>query len=255
MKFTNREPQSKSEALQEIGSQSLEKYKFIKLIRYEFYTLVKLNFLYALFWLPLAILFALLPEKYPPLQLKLFLIALFTLPLGPATVGMIKILYDLMTRRPIFLFSDFMDAVKQNWREGLILGLIDFGLSILIFIELPFFYNMMLDDAFGIILFIFSVLFSITVLFSNYYLLVMIPMLDTTFFKKLKNAFLVSMLGMIRNFLILFFSVLIIAPVWLFFPLSIVVLILFVPVLIGLIILYNTWPLIEKWCVDMEAQS
>ena len=228
---------------------------FFELIKNNFYTLVKLNFLYSLSYLPIILLLLLISEKHAPLPLKLLLIFMCVIPLGPTTIGMFKIIFDLLMRKPVFLFSDFLDAVRQNWREGLILCTLDFSIAVIISIELPFFFNMMLGDAFGIILLIFSILFSLTVFFSNCYLLVMIPALDTSFLNKIKNAFLVSMLGTLNNIFILFCTSLIFTVIILLFPLSLIFYSLFIPVLLGSTIMLSTWPLIKKWCIPPEVHD
>ena len=59
--------------------------------------------------------------------------------LGWQNVGAAYVLRGLFRGDPIFIFSDFFYGIKKNWKQGLIVGMLDFACSSVLIIDIYFF--------------------------------------------------------------------------------------------------------------------
>lgn len=69
----------------------------------------------------------------------LSLLTFFTF--GLTNVGTAYILRNLVKGDPVFMWSDFWYAIKRNWRQGLILGIIDLVAILLLTFNIPFYFS------------------------------------------------------------------------------------------------------------------
>lgn len=157
---------------------------------------------------------------------------------------------------PVFMTSDFFYAIKRNWKQGLILGYIDFAIICVLIYD--FVYFSMRGGTFRLDLFYFvTVALVIIYFFMRFYIYLMLVTFDIKIFKILKNALIFSILGIGRNvmsvvamLLLILINVLLIIAFW---PLKIVVpiilpLIYLIPSII-LLSTYGAYPVIEKYMI------
>lgn len=153
-----------------------------------------------------------------------FLHLLFCIPIvtiGPATVALVKILHCYINEKPVFLFSDFVDEFKKNFKQGFFLGIINIAMGILIYIAV-FFYlgnlnqGLLMYAALGMILVV-TLIFT----FTTYYSYMLVALVNMKLFHVLKNSFLLAFLGMGSNFITLISAIIICIPaafIFLIFP-------------------------------------
>ena len=89
---------------------------FFELYFRKFVKLVELNLLYLLFCIPV-------------------------ITIGPATAAMTKITRCYTLEKPVFLFSDFWDAFKENFKQGLAVGLIQLFFLVCIAVAFVFYFR------------------------------------------------------------------------------------------------------------------
>ncbi len=128
------------------------------------------------------------------------LLTLFTF--GIVNVGTAYILRNMVKEEPIFVWADFWYAVKRNWRQALIFGMIDAAVcSILIYNIYAMLYNagtFLLSLVFWANVVLFLLFF-----FMRYYMYVQMVTFDLSIMKLIKNSLYFSLLGLKRNFVAL----------------------------------------------------
>ncbi len=165
-------------------------------------------------------------------MLKLhFIHLLFCIPIvtiGPANVALVKILHCFQREKPVFLFSDFLDEFKKNFKQGFWLGIINTALGIIIFMGLWFYFinlgrGLLMYVAMGMLL-----LVLIVYTFSTYYSYLLVALVNMKLYHIIKNSFLLSFLGTLTNFLTLIFTIVLSIPAVIVFayagPLALLVL-------------------------------
>ena len=184
--------------------------------------------------------------------LAIFLFVTF----GWQNVGAAYVLRGLFRGDPMFVFSDFFYAIKKNFKQGLIVGMIDFIICALLVGDL---YVMMFSTsglAFDIILGI-IVAISIIYLLMRFYIYQLLITFDLKTIKILKNALIFSILGIWRNLVALIgiaifvaFHVLLIMwllPMGISIPL--VLPLVYAVSIIGFISVYAAYPVIDKYMI------
>lgn len=186
------------------------------------------------------------------IQLNLLYIA-FCLPIvtiGPATAGFVYVLRNFANEQPVFLFSDFWDALKNNVKQSIIYSLIIAAFTIIMSVSGQFYAQNL--DASPLMYVPVGLCGLITLLFvfMMFYAFIMIVTVDLPLGNILKNSLILSIVCLKTNFITLFFTALLIFASWLFLPFSVMVAIFITPALIGFIICYNSYPGIKKYVID-----
>lgn len=119
---------------------------FFVVLKVRFWKLIQVNLLYSIFWIPsfFIVYTNLMAAAQAPeiietagnIQSFLFTMLLFLVPFtvlaGPATAGTTCIIRNWARDEHAWVWSDFKDAWKQNWKESLLIMLIN-GIALLIF--------------------------------------------------------------------------------------------------------------------------
>ena len=120
---------------------------------------------------------------------------------GPFVGGLGKITREFAREIPVFIWSDYWEAVKKNWKQTICLSAIGYLTFSFLAVALPFYY---LSD-FGILSYLFfglCALVAVIVLFMQYYVYLMAVSLDLTIKEILKNSAILSMLCFFKNLLL-----------------------------------------------------
>ncbi|WMJ23128.1 DUF624 domain-containing protein [Paludicola sp. MB14-C6] len=161
-------------------------FQFFDLYFRKFGSLIKLNLIFILFCLPI-----------------------FTI--GPATAGMMKVIRYYNEGKPVFLFSDFWDAFKQNFGQSFLMSIVNGIIASACYTSLVFYYGKMLNSwGYAIPLGIIAIL-SVLFIMMNFYTYLLIVTVDLKFIALLKNAFSMIILGIKSNFFTIIFTGLVVA--------------------------------------------
>lgn len=205
---------------------------FFELFGRKFWKLIQLNLIFLLFSIPIVTI-------------------------GPAYVAMCKVMKDMVNERGIFLFSDFFEAFKKNFKQSIIFWIIDLFIIVVFSVCIPFYYNMTNDNMFGWVLFGLSMCLMFVWFLMNCYMFVMMPILDMKLKPMLKNAFYLSILGIKSNLCTFFALLLIFGGCFVLFlcgpvPILICFLLFFTILfsLAGFITTFNCYPLVNKYIIE-----
>lgn len=178
-------------------------------------------------------------------------LVLFTF--GPVRAGVSYVMRNIVRGEPMFLWQDFFYAVKRNWKQALVLGIIDLvAFAILAFDFLFFFVNT--GTVATNLMFSVIVVICVYYVMMRFYIYVMLVTFDLKLIKVLKNALIFALLNFKRNLaavlgiaVMLFFNYYLML---LFFPLGIMfpfVLLFSAEVFMGI---YAAWPKIKELMID-----
>ncbi len=127
----------------------------------------------------------------------LSLLTIFTL--GPVMTGVTYIHRNLVRGEPVFIWGDFFTAIKKNFKQAIIYGIIDFIIIGVLAYDLFFFRVNSGGNFFTSILF-FAILFLIIMyFFIRTYVYTMIVTFDLPIRKLFKNGLIMSVVGVKRN--------------------------------------------------------
>ena len=192
-----------------------------------------------------------------PINFLCSLISALLIPYGPAKAGITNVARNLARDRHSFGISDFFDTIKANWKQSLVVGIINLLVSILLCYGLLFYYNtegLFADLALGFLLLCF-VIFS----FMRYYLWTMIITFDLPVSKIYKNSFLLAFVNFKNNLFtgvveLALYAAVILAVFWIphFMVLFLAAVfgVFIMPGFLNLLIQFNTFPAIQKYMID-----
>ena len=131
--------------------------------------------------------------------LVLSFLVLFTF--GPVNVGCTHLIRSMIREEPVFFWSDFFYAIKKNFRQGMIFGIIDCVLCFMIAYNIIW-YNANASVNTMMLLFLFMT-WGMLVLYGmmRMYIYLMMITFDLSLPKLLKNAVFFAALGIKRNLL------------------------------------------------------
>jgi len=220
---------------------------FFELYFRKFWKLCEINILYFVFCIPLFIP-CFLSRMYQSGNQSLFYLSLLPLLGIPViTSGLAYILLNFVRQQHIFLWTDFIDTIKNNWRQSLVIGVIDFVIYLIMLFSINFYHSLLSVNSWYMLLLTASILSIIIFTFMQYYLYVMLISFELTIKQLFKNAFIFSFTGFGHNIIITLFCGLLVLAVYLFAPISA----LFIPFILissfGFIITFNAWLVIKKY--------
>ncbi len=142
----------------------------------------------------------LVPTTWTYVLYGIGLLTLFTF--GMVNVGTAYILRNMAKGEPIFVWADFWYAVKRNWRQALIFGIIDAAVCGILVYNI---YSMIYNTGTFLLSLVFwaNVVLFLLFFFMRYYIYVQMVTFDLSIFKLVKNSLYFSLLGLKRNFVAL----------------------------------------------------
>lgn len=240
---------------------------FFELAWRKIWQLIQLNLIYVLFMLPTlgtlvwigSTIFYMFDQQmgfsYLPLLPLCLLLALTMLLAGPATAGLTYVLRNMVREKGVFLWSDFIDSFKKNWKPSALVGVIDVVAALLFSIAIPFYYQSMGDNIAMFLGFGASVAIALIFVMMHYYIFLMIVSTTLKLKQIFKNALILVGAGMKTNLITTLFVFLLMVPLILFvpkelLPLTLVFYLFILFSLTGFVICYNSFPYIQKYVID-----
>lgn len=181
------------------------------------------------------------------------LTALVFLTFGIVNLATAYIMRNIVKGDPSMLFSDIKYSIKRNWKQGILLGIIDLLFILVIIYDLVFFYVGSTSSVMGFMLGV-MVIVAMIYTMMRYYMYIMLVTFDLSIYKILKNSFIFAMLGFKRNIvaflgmiavvLIDYFLLVTIFPVGLILPTLILV------SLVNFMGIYAAYPKVKEVMID-----
>lgn len=117
---------------------------------------------------------------------------------GISNVGASYVLRSFVRSEPVFLFTDFFGTIKKNFKQGVLLGILD---SIFLFVfgygTMTYFIN---SGTYIVSVMLFAeILLFLIYLTMRFYMYQLLITFDLSIFKILKNSFIFAIVGFKRN--------------------------------------------------------
>lgn len=241
--------------------------RFFEIFARKFSKLVQLNLIFMIPVLVAAVLMVLI-YMYPTHfaisisgMLNLDGWATFVVPapiilLSPFVAGLTFITRNFAREEHAFVWSDFWDAVKENWKYFLLNGVICYVVFLVLGFAFLYYYYMVALEWLYYIPCWFCVIIAVFFLFAQYYLPVMFVTFDLKFIHAYKNALIFTLAGFGRNLLI---TLILAGLIVLLLALPLVNLTLLVYILLIIFILFSfisylinftVYPVIDKYLIQ-----
>ena len=197
------------------------------------------------------------PLITPWMMIGMAVLALFLfITYGWQNVGAAYVLRDLFRGEPVFVFSDYFYGIKKNFKQGLIVGMIDFICSVVLVIDIYFFMTSSSSLSTDIMLGI-MVAVAIIYIFMRFYVYQLLITFDMKITKIIKNSLIFSILGIFRNLIglvgiALLIGLHILLVLWLLpmgISIPLILPLVYITSVIGFITVYAAYPVIEKYLI------
>ncbi len=241
--------------------------RFFEIYFRKFSKLIQVNLI---FFLPVAaaaclmFLVYLFPTHFtmqlPGLSLDVWALYAVPLPLvlvAPFAAGITYITRNFAREEHAFVWSDFWDAVKGNWKYFLYNGLLVYAAYVILSFSMIYYYNMAAENPFLYVPFWLCLVVSVALLFAQYYLPVMFITFDLKFFQCYRNALIFVAAGFGRNLLItlilggLLILVIGVIPIMPLTVLIFIVLLLFIVFsFVSYLINFTVYPVIDRYMIQ-----
>lgn len=196
-----------------------------------------------------------IPQSYPSAWTYALLgIGLLTLlTFGISTAAMTYIHRNFIRREPVDLAEDFFHCIKRNFKQTLLLGLVDAGFLFVIAFDLVSY--VFSNQNFGMLLLLYLTVFmSAIYLMMRPYMYLMSVTFDLKIPKILKNAWILAVSGIGRNLLCSFLALLVLVlnvAVFIFIPsLGVGMLFIFTISIAWFFQVYGAWPVVKRHMID-----
>lgn len=189
---------------------------FFTVLQIRFWKLIQLNLLYSIFWIPAfaALYINLMAAAEMPsimetagnIQSFWFTIILFLIPLmliaGPATAGSVYVIRNWARDEHAWLWSDFKDVWKENWKQSLLIMLINGVALIIFYVNINFYSVQAQENLIFIILRYFIIVIGLIYAMMNMFIFPMLVTYKLKIRQIFKNALIFTMAELPRAFLI-----------------------------------------------------
>ena len=173
---------------------------------------------------------------------------------GLSTIGLIYNMRNVCTGEHVDTWGDYFYAIKKNWKQGIILGILDIVLILVLMYDIVAYrYNVGLNFAMNVFYFA-SIIFAIIYYVMRFYLYLKLVTCKMTIGKMFKNAFLLTSLGLKRNFCGLIGAaafILLVCYCFILLPsFTIILIAMFAVAFLAYIGVYCAWPVLKKYVID-----
>lgn len=170
--------------------------------------------------------------------------------IGLAATGTTKVLRNISQERPVFILHDMIESAKKNWKQALPVGIIDVVFIIGFIVSVPSYNNMAKENSmFYVPMFICLSCMMVFVL-MHFYIYILISSTNLTIKQVFKNSFLLSCIALKTNLITLLISLVVFLSTVLFFPYSLVFVLLFTFSFLGFLICFNSYPVVRKYVIN-----
>lgn len=205
-----------------------EKPGFIK------YTGVYLRHFWSLLWLNIIYL--------------LFCIPIVTI--GPATAAMTKLCRNYYQERHVYVWSDFWDAFKQNFKQGLFFGIINTVSAVVFFVSVPAYMEWAKDVPAMYGPFFVTLGFMLVLVMMNAYSFIMVSSTNLKIKQIFKNSLILVYLGIKRTLVFLLIYVAVMSASILFFPASVIFVVVWPFTFVSFVDCCLCYPVVRKYIIQ-----
>ena len=177
--------------------------------------------------------------------------ALILVTFGIVNTACAYLMKNLVRGEHLFFWDDIKSTIKENWKQGLIIGILD---AIVLGLSAYSVYFYIVNYQTYYILFFASLVMMALYMFMRFYMYTLLVTFELSVWKIIKNSFLFAMIGLGKNFLALMAVILLCGVTFLlstlFMPIGIIILFMFLISTSVYITTYFTYPKIKKVMID-----
>lgn len=222
-------------------------FKFWEVYARHMWKLIQLNVLYFVFCIPIAAMLILLLSTFNPLYMVLGIPAVVV---GPATAAMTKVARNFSQERATFVFHDFKDAFKKNFRQGIAMGIIDVIFIAGFVVGIPIYKQLAEQNSTMYIPFVLCLACMIVFYMMHFYIYLMICSTNLTMKQILKNSLFLVSLGIKESAWTLLSTFVVIFLTYAFMPYTFFIIPFFPLTFIAFICCFNCYPVIRKHVIQ-----
>lgn len=241
---------------------------FFQIYQRRFWDLVKLNLLFTLFNIPAllsaALILMLFSANFQGLFAEetllgyslffAFCTVFLSIPVittGPAQAGFTYVLRNYTRQEHAFIWWDFKEHAKNNFKQGLLISLIDFLVVLFVFIDIYIYINAGINSIFLSISVYIVILFFAIYLMMHLYIYPILVTFKLSLKHTYKNAFIFAMIKLLPNMGILILCLALSIIPFLFLPVIAAILFPFITLsTIGFITNFYAYPALEKFMLN-----
>ncbi|MBR6874045.1 MAG: DUF624 domain-containing protein [Ruminococcus sp.] len=223
-------------------------FKFFEIYGRRFWTLMALNLIYSVIYIPVLVSWYLYTEsgRYTPFLLCIITAVLF----GPSTAAMTKVCRNYSQERNAFVFADYIDAFKKNFKQAEIMGIIDVIFIVGLIVAIPSYYQWAEKESFMYVPLVLTLSFTIVFFMMHYYIYLMIVSTTLPLRKILRNAFFLVPLGLKYSVFTLLNWIWVALLVILLYPYSIFIMPFWPFGFLCFVNCFNCYPVIRKFVIQ-----
>jgi len=173
---------------------------------------------------------------------------------GLVSVGTTYIQRNLVRGEPVFVMSDFWYAIKRNWKQGLIYGIIDLVLMVVLVYDVIYYSAGLGSIGLFTAMYVVGIGMMIVYSFVRTYAYLMIVTFDMKLTKILKNSLFFAILGIKRNIMAFFGTILLVVLdlflIRVFMPIGLVIPFIILFGLLQFMGVYAAFPKIKQIMID-----
>ncbi len=173
---------------------------------------------------------------------------------GLSTIGLVYNIRNICTGEHVYSWSDFFYAIKRNFKQGIVIGIMDAIIIVVLVYDLIV-YNASSAYSFMNLVFFYAIIAISAIYYvMRFYIYLQLVTCKMSIGKMLKNSFLLTALGFKRNFVgILALIAIAIVYVYIYIFLTQVAIILFCMFMFSLLTyigVYCAYPVLKKYVID-----
>ncbi len=138
------------------------------------------------------------------LQLSLWELYVVPLPLillAPFHTGLMVVTKRLANEEYAFVWSEYWEGVRDNWKQGLLNGILCYVAYVVLSFSLVYYFNTMSDGALNFIPLAFSLLMLVIFLLAELYIPTMMVSVKLKFIPLVKNSIIFGFMNFFKNLL------------------------------------------------------
>jgi uncharacterized membrane protein YesL len=210
-----------------------------------------LNMLYMAFFLPAFIGIGFVTN----LAVTIVLILISAVCIGPATGGFFRVLRSFTLEEPIFMAHTFFKVFKKEFGKNFFWGIINIIAAAAAYSSVKIYPKMLGDSSLKYVLIGLTLFVAVTALMMNFYYFLITSSIDLSLGDSVKDSFILVTAALKTNLISLLISVLIwgvlLLVVYMLNTPLLWFIFFFTPASVtGLIITFNTYPVIQKYIIN-----
>lgn len=242
---------------------------FLDIYSRKFWHLIKLNLLYFLFSVPMLLVYVFLALNILPqfisnnidmdvfikliIGVSMFSVSVITF--GPAQAGFTYVLRNYAREEHAFIWSDFKEHAIGNFRQGLIVSLIDLFVVVFVLFDLRLYSSLYKNYTVMIVPIVILLLIFVLFVLMHIYIYQMMITFKLKIKDIYKNAFLFAILKFIPNICILLLCIAIVFITFLEFSIGTMLLACITLSTTGFIMNFYAYPVIKKYMIDKVEEQ